>query len=116
MAAASLLPWRVRARYRDEWIAELEEYGRESVGLMLPALRILITAPATHRNLYPGVLADLISRPLRRQGDRMFATLDTEAYWRSWQITKSYAGVGRRYRDPRFDTIDPSKSQHQPVA
>jgi hypothetical protein len=46
----------------------------------------------------------------------MFATLDTEAYWRSWQITKSYAGVGRRYRDPRFDTIDPSKSQHQPVA
>jgi hypothetical protein len=30
---------------------------------------------------------------------------DTEAYWQSWQITKTHAGLGRRYRDPQFDTL-----------
>ena len=29
---------------------------------------------------------------------------DTEAYWWGWQITKTFAGVGRRYRDIRFET------------
>ena len=30
---------------------------------------------------------------------------DTEAYWRGWQITKTHGGLGRRYRDLRFDTL-----------
>ena len=41
----------------------------------------------------------------RRLGDRLFAMNDTEAYWRGWQITRTHGGLGRRYRDPRFDTL-----------
>jgi hypothetical protein len=41
----------------------------------------------------------------RRWGDRWFAMNDTEAYWRGWQITKTRGGLGRRYRDIRFDTL-----------
>ena len=41
----------------------------------------------------------------RRLGDRLFSWNDTEAYWRGWQITKVHGGLGRRYRDPRFDTL-----------
>src|SRR5712691_11537087 len=41
----------------------------------------------------------------RRLGDRLFAANDAEAYWRDWQITRTCGGLGRRYRDPRFDTL-----------
>lgn len=43
--------------------------------------------------------------PRVRLGDRLFTMNDTEAYWRGWQITKSQGGLGRRYRDPLFDTL-----------
>ena len=42
---------------------------------------------------------------LRRWGDRWFAMNDTEAHWRGWQITKVLGGLGRRYRDTRFETL-----------
>jgi hypothetical protein len=29
---------------------------------------------------------------------------DAEANWRSWQITRTHGGLGRRYRDPQFGT------------
>jgi hypothetical protein len=41
----------------------------------------------------------------RRLGDRLFAMNDNEAYWRGWQITGVHGGLGRRYRDPLFDTL-----------
>jgi hypothetical protein len=41
----------------------------------------------------------------RRLGDHLFTWNDTEAYWRGWQITKVHGGLGRRYRDPAFDTL-----------
>ena len=41
---------------------------------------------------------------LRRWGDRWFVMNDAEAYWWGWQITKTLGGLGRRYRDIRFDT------------
>lgn len=41
----------------------------------------------------------------RLLGDRLFAMNDTEAYWRDWQPTKTHGGLGRRYRDPQFDTL-----------
>ena len=50
------------------------------------------------------VLSWLAAIP-RRLGDRLFAMNDTEAYWRDWQITKTRGGLGRRYRDPQFDTL-----------
>ena len=52
-----------------------------------------------------GVALDWVAYLLRRWGDRWFAMNDTEAYWRGWQITKTAGGLGRRYRDLRFDTL-----------
>ena len=49
-----------------------------------------------------GVALDWLACSLRRCGDRWFTLNDTEAYWWGWQITKTFAGVGRRYRDTRF--------------
>jgi hypothetical protein len=51
------------------------------------------------------VALDWLAYRLRRWGDWWFAMNDTEAYWRGWQITKTHAGLGRRYRDIRFDTL-----------
>ncbi len=52
-----------------------------------------------------GVALDWLAYFLRRRGDRWFAVNDTEAYWWGWQIAKTYGGLGRRYRDIRFDTL-----------
>jgi hypothetical protein len=48
---------------------------------------------------------DWLAYFLRRWGDRWFAVNDTEAYWWGWQVTKTRGGLGRRYRDTRFDTL-----------
>ncbi len=55
--------------------------------------------------LAAAVLLSWLAYVPRRLGDRLFRWNDTEAYWRGWQITKVHAGLGRRYRDPRFDTL-----------
>jgi len=52
-----------------------------------------------------GVALDWLAYFLRRRGDRWFTMSDTEAYWWGWQITKTLAGLGRRYRDIRFGTF-----------
>jgi hypothetical protein len=59
---------------------------------------LLVRAPAV---VLAGWLADL----LIRIGDRLFAMNDQEAGWRGWQIERRHAGLGRRYRDPMFDTL-----------
>jgi len=51
------------------------------------------------------VLLNWLAAIPRRQGDRLFVTNDTEAYWRDWQIIKTHGGLARRYRDPQFDTL-----------
>jgi hypothetical protein len=50
------------------------------------------------------LLSSLAALP-RRLGDRLLAMNDAEAYWRSWQITSTHGGLGRRYHDPRFDVL-----------
>lgn len=37
-------------------------------------------------------------------GAWLFASGDTEAGWRGWQVVERRSGLSRRYRDPRFDT------------
>jgi hypothetical protein len=32
----------------------------------------------------------------------LFAADDAEATWWNWEIHERHAGLGRRYRDPRF--------------
>jgi hypothetical protein len=51
------------------------------------------------------VLLSWLAAIPRRLGDRLFAMNDAEAYWRSWQITRTHGGLGRRYRDPQFGTL-----------
>jgi len=51
------------------------------------------------------VLFNWLAAIPRRLGDRMFVMNDTEAYWRSWQITRTHGGLGRRYRDPQFGAL-----------
>jgi hypothetical protein len=53
-------------------------------------------------------VAWLIGLP-RRAGNRLFAMNDEEAGWRGWQVTEFAGGLGRRYRDARFDALrDPA--------
>jgi hypothetical protein len=40
---------------------------------------------------------------LRRIGDQLFAAQDARARQRGWQITCQQGGLGRVYRDSRFD-------------
>jgi hypothetical protein len=51
------------------------------------------------------VLLSWLAALPRRLGGRLFAMNDAEAYWRSWQIIRTYGGLGRRYREPWFDTL-----------
>ena len=51
------------------------------------------------------VLVSWLAAIPRRLGDRLFTMNDAEAYWRDWQMTRTHGGLGRRYRDPRFDTL-----------
>ncbi len=48
--------------------------------------------------------AGLIGLP-RRAGRRLFAMNDAEAGWRGWQVTETLGGLGRRYRDARWDAL-----------
>ena len=50
-------------------------------------------------------LVDALKDIPRRAGERLFMSADEEAHWRGWQITQVWGGLGRVYRDPRFDTL-----------
>jgi hypothetical protein len=41
----------------------------------------------------------------RRAGRMLFAVNDAEAGWRGWQVTETFGGLGRRYRDARFEAL-----------
>ena len=55
----------------------------------------------------PGRARELIAGTVRRIGDLVFMANDEEACWRGWTIQPRFAGLGRRYRDPMFDTLAP---------
>ena len=57
--------------------------------------------------LAAAVLLSWLAYIPRRLGDHIFTWNDIDAYWRGWQITKVHGGLGRRYRDPLFDTVAP---------
>jgi hypothetical protein len=68
-------------------------------------LRRALVAAARAVPLAGRVLLSGLAALPRRLGDRLFAMNDAEAYWRSWQIIRTHGGLGRRYRDPRFDAL-----------
>jgi hypothetical protein len=50
-------------------------------------------------------LADWTARCVQQLGDVVFATEDQEAAWHAWNVEPRYAGLGRLYRDQRFDAL-----------
>jgi len=57
----------------------------------------------------------LIGLP-RRAGRRLYAINDAEAGWRRWLVTEALGGLGRRYRDARWDALaaDPTLRRDDP--
>jgi len=49
-------------------------------------------------------VAWLIGLP-RRAGQGLFAMNDAEAGWCGWQVTETLGGLGRQYRDARWDAL-----------
>jgi hypothetical protein len=64
--------------------------------------------PPTTPAPYAGAARGLTRPPRRRSdilswiGAMLFAVDDAEAIWWNWEIHQRHAGLGRRYRDPRF--------------
>jgi len=50
-------------------------------------------------------LAGSIANGLRAAGERLYAMPDRQARAHGWQITVRQGGLGRGYRDPRFDML-----------
>jgi hypothetical protein len=79
----------------------------------VPATSAQASRPAAHKpgSLSGGlvtvvqVLLSWLAGFPRRVGDRLFTMNDAEAYWRDWQTIRIHGGLGRRYRDPRFDAL-----------
>ena len=65
------------------------------------------------------VVASLTNLP-RRLGNRLFTMNDAEAGWRGWEVTVTAGGLGRAYRDHRFNTVreqfDPHGGRVEPGA
>jgi hypothetical protein len=49
--------------------------------------------------------ANWMGHCLTRVGNLLFAGKDQEAGWHAWSVERRGAGLGRAYRDPRFDTL-----------
>lgn len=50
-------------------------------------------------------LADWTARCVQQLGDLVFAVEDQEAAWHAWDVEQRFAGLGRLYRDQRFDAL-----------
>jgi hypothetical protein len=59
---------------------------------------------AAFRSATASLAGWLVSLP-HRAGARLFAMNDTEAGWRGWEVTELHGGLGRSYRDSRFDLL-----------
>lgn len=68
-------------------------------------LRRALVAAARAVPLAGRVLLSWLAALPRRLGDRLFTMNDAEAYWRTWRITSTHGGLGRRYHDLRFDAL-----------
>lgn len=62
------------------------------------------TAKVPGLRLAAGLAAAWLAGLVRRAGRRLFAMNDLEARWRGWQVTELAGGLGRQYRDARFDS------------
>lgn len=70
-----------------------------------PLTAIGIAGPGGAIRRAAGLLAAWLTGLRRRAGRRLFAMNDLEARWRGWQVIELRGGLGRQYRDPRFDGL-----------
>jgi hypothetical protein len=75
--------------------------------IRVPELRVTGPANAADAIRRAGALvaAWLTGLP-RRAGRRLFYMNDLEARWRNWEAIETSGGLGRQYRDRRFDLIN----------
>ncbi len=59
----------------------------------------------TTKNKTPRCVANWLASLAEKAGNRLFARDDQTARSHGWQVTARCGGLGRRYRDPRFDTL-----------
>jgi hypothetical protein len=62
------------------------------------------TTDTSHCKIYLRLLARLRAS-CEQSGRRLFAATDATAREHGWQIIPTNGGLGRRYRDPRFDNL-----------
>lgn len=75
------------------------------------------TSPTSENNPR-GPTNGWLARLLQAAGERLFAGQDQEAAEHGWQITRRQYGLGRSYRDPRFDlerAVTAAKRPNLPV-
>jgi hypothetical protein len=77
-----------------------------------------IVTQRSQRKIYQR-LGDWLRRWPERAGQRIFVHDDAVARRHGWQISQTHAGLGRQYRDPRFDLLklpndQPGATGHTP--
>ena len=78
-------------------------YGAAAAALVgLARVRARVRGGARDK---PGRTVGWLAGIVRLAGDLIFMANDEEAYWRGWTVERRLAGLGRRYRDPLFDTL-----------
>ena len=74
--------------------------GGSPAGLDLDPVGRAQLKPEPHERL-----ADWTARCVQQLGDLVFAVEDQEAAWHAWNVEQRFAGLGRLYRDQRFDAL-----------
>jgi hypothetical protein len=115
LARAIAQTHQVRARVRS-----VQAAVRSARAAVRPAAASVRLAGAWIRlacaQLKPGPgerLTEWMARCVEQLGDLVFASKDQEAGWHAWDVERRDAGLGRRYRDRRFQALVPCPRCHR---
>jgi hypothetical protein len=101
---SAVLPTALAAAARDSLVRTLAQADTVRARARLAGAWIRLA----YVHLMPGRherLADWTARCVQQLGDLVFALEDAEATWHAWNVEPRYAGLGRLYRDQRFDAL-----------
>ena len=83
----------------------------------MPGIGDRLTAFAAAVPAATAVAAAWLTGLPRRTGRRLFALNDAEAGWQGWPVTETLGGLGRQYRDLRFDALKANPAlRRDPIA
>jgi uncharacterized paraquat-inducible protein A len=108
LARAVAQPHQVRARIRSvqAWVRSAHARVRLAAAWIRLACNQLRPEPDER-------LTDWVARCVQQLGDLVFAREDQEASWHAWDVERRDAGLGRRYRDQRFQALVPCPRCHR---